>query len=319
MQPHKTKLNDMDLNRRRFLQGAGTLALGSMALSGKAGTLLDFMAPHPVGLQLFTFFGIIDDDVKGTLTKIAAIGYKEMESAFSKKGDYYGMKPKEFKALVNSLGMSWKSHHVLGAPFKLPKGYKMPLGADGKPMVIPPMMNLRDNMQQLVDSAAEGGLQYLVCANSPTGTLDEIKATVEVLNKTGEATKKAGIQFCYHNHDMEFHEVEGKVPYHLLLTETDPNNVKMELDLCWAVKGGQDPVELFKANPGRFPLWHVKDLDAARVGPAPVGSGIIDFKRIFANQKVAGMKHFFVEHDMPKDAFASIKSSYEYITKTLKA
>jgi len=309
----------MNYNRRNFLQTAGTLALGSMALSGKASSLINFMTPRPVGLQLFTVFDIIDKDVKGTLTRIAAIGYKEIESAFSKKGGYYGMKPREFKALVNDLGMTWKSHHVIGAPFKLPKGYKMPLGADGKPMVIPPMRNLRDNMQQLVDEAAEGGIKYLVCANSPTGTLEEIKSTVEVLNKTGEATKKAGIQFAYHNHDMEFHDVEGKVPYHLLLTDTDPNNVKMELDLAWAVKGGQDPVELFKKHPGRFPLWHVKDLDASHNNIMPVGSGSIDFKRIFENQAVAGMQFFFVEHDMPKDAFASITSSYEYITKVLKA
>jgi hypothetical protein len=309
----------MNYNRRKFLQSTGTLVLGGMALSGKAASLLNVFQSHPVGLQLFTFFGVIDDDVKGTLTKIAAVGYKEMESAFSKKGGYYGMKPKAFKAMVNDLGMSWKSHHVIGAPFKLPKGYKMPLGADGKPMVIPPMMNLRDNMQQLVDEAAEGGIQYLVCANAPTGTLDEIKSTVDILNKTGESAKKAGLQFCYHNHDMEFIKIEDKVPYQMLLSETDANNVKMELDLAWAVKGGQDPVELFKQNPGRFPLWHVKDLDATHKDILPVGSGTIDFKRIFENRAVAGMQHFFVEHDMPKDAYSSIKSSFDYITNTLKA
>jgi sugar phosphate isomerase/epimerase len=283
--------------------------------------LLNFRPKHAVGLQLFTFFGVIDDDVKGTLTNIAAVGYKEMESAFSKKGGYYGMAPKEFKAMVNDLGMTWKSHHVLGAPFVLPKGYKMPLGADGKPMTLGPakMVNLRDNMQQIVDEASEGGLQYLVCANAPTDTLENLHASIETLNKTGEAAKKAGIQFCYHNHDMEFHEVEGKIPYQLLLSETDPNNVKMEVDLAWAVKGGQDPVEMFKAHPGRFLLWHVKDLDASRNNILPVGSGTIDFKRIFEHQKTAGMQHFFVEHDMPKDAYASIKASYAYITETLKA
>ncbi|HZY35175.1 MAG TPA: sugar phosphate isomerase/epimerase [Mucilaginibacter sp.] len=309
----------MTLNRRKFLQGAGTLALGSMVFNSRAASLLNYRPQHAVGLQLFTFFGIIDDDVKGTLTKIAAIGYKEMESAFSKKGGYYGMTPKEFKAMVEDLGMTWKSHHVLGAPFKMPAGAKMPNGPDGKPMVLPVMRNLRDNMQELVDEAAAGGLEYLVCANAPTDTLEDLKSSIEILNKTGEVTKKAGIQFCYHNHDMEFKNVEGKIPYELLLSETDAKNVKMELDLCWVTKAGKDPVELFKANPGRFPLWHLKDLDAAKVGPTSVGSGIIDFKRIFENQKVAGMKHFFVEHDMPKDAFASIKMSYDYIRGTLKA
>jgi sugar phosphate isomerase/epimerase len=309
----------MNYNRRKFIQSAGVLALGGIALSGRAGTLLSNVeVQHPVGLQLYTFFGIIDEDVKGTLTKIAGLGYKEMESAFSKKGGYYGMSPKEFKAMVNDLGMAWTSHHVLGAPFKLPPGTKMPVGADGKPMVIPPMKNLRDNMQQLVDDAAEGGISYLVCANSPTATLDEIKSTIEVLNKTGEATQKVGIQFAYHNHDMEFHAVDGKVPYDLLLSETDPKNVKMELDLAWAIKGGKDPVEMFKQHPGRFPLWHVKDLDAGRQNILPVGSGTINFKPIFAAAASAGMQHFFVEHDMPKDALASVTSSISYLKNTLK-
>ncbi len=317
--PIKTKLKTMTLNRRKFLQTTGTLVLGGMAFSGKAAQLLNFKPPHAVGLQLFTFFGIIDDDVKGTLTKIAGVGYKEIESAFSKKGGYYGLKPREFKSLLGDLGMEWKSHHVLGAPFKLPKGYKMPVGADGKPMVIPPMLNLKENMQQLVDEAADGGIEYLVCANAPIGSLAEITDTIKILNATGEACKKAGVQFAYHNHDMEFHEVEGKIPYHLMITETDANNVKMELDLAWAIKGGKDPVEMFKMHPGRFPLWHVKDLDATHTNIFPVGGGTIDFKRIFENRETAGMKHFFVEHDMPKDALASITSSYQYITETIKA
>ena len=309
----------MNYNRRKFIQSAGALALGSIALSGRASSLLsNVQGGHPIGLQLFTFFGIIDEDVKGTLTKIADLGFKELESAFSKKGGYYGMSPKEFKAMANDLGMDWTSHHVLGAPFKLPPGAKMPVGADGKPMVLPPVKNLRDDMQQLVDDAAAGGIKYLVCANSPTATLDEIKSTIEVLNKTGEAAKKVGIQFAYHNHDMEFHPVDGKVPYDLLLSETDPQNVKMELDLAWAVKAGKNPVEMFKQHPGRFPLWHVKDLDAGRENILPVGSGTIDFKPIFAAASSAGMQHFFVEHDMPKDALASITSSIGYLKNTLK-
>ncbi|QXV64468.1 sugar phosphate isomerase/epimerase [Mucilaginibacter sp. 21P] len=305
----------MSLNRRKFLQSAGTLALSSAVLSANASSLF---SKHPIGIQLFTFFNVIDDDVKGTLTKIKAMGYGELESAFSKKGGYYSFKPKEFKTLANDLGLTWKSHHVLGAPFKLPAGAKMPSGPDGKPMVIPPMLNLTDNMQQLVDEAAEGGLKYLVCAMTPTGTTEEIKQSIAVLNKTGEAAAKAGLQFAYHNHDMEFKAVDGSVPYDLLLSETDPKKVKMELDLAWAMKAGKNPVELFKAHPGRFPLWHVKDLDASRENIMPVGSGTLDFKPVFAAASIAGMQSFFVEHDMPKDAFASAAASIQYINKNIK-
>ena len=304
------------MKRKQFLQAATAAMLGSIFLKNKALASLANLPEQSMGLQLFTFFSTIDDDVEGTLKKIAAVGYKKIESAFSKKGGYYGMKPKEFARFLKDIGMSWKSHHVLGAPFKMPAGAKMPTGPDGKPITIPPMRNLRDNMQQLIDEVAEGGTEYLVCANTPITTLDEIKSSIEVLNKTDEACKKAGVSFAYHNHDAEFRPVEGQIPYDMFLSQT---KMQMELDLAWATKGGKDPVELFKQHPGRFPLWHVKDLDKEMNTVLPVGEGTIDFKRIFDASATSGMKHFFVEHDMPKDALASITSSYTYLSKMLGA
>ncbi len=306
-------------NRRKFLQQAGAASAAGLLLSTNSfASFLKNASAHPVGLQLFTFFNVIDDDVPGTLKKIAAIGYKEIESAFSKKGGYYGMQPKEFASYLGSIGLAWKSHHVLGAPFKLPPGTKLPAGADGKPITIPPMRNLKDNMQQLVDEAATGGVEWLVCANTPIDTLEEINTSIAVLNKTGEACKKAGLGFAYHNHDAEFKAVEGKVPYELFLQQLNGDNVKFELDLAWAIKGGADPVELFEKHPGRFPLWHVKDLDASRENILPVGSGTINYQRIFEAASTAGMQHFFVEHDMPADAYGSITESYRYLTGVLK-
>ena len=302
-------------NRRKFLQTSGALVLGATALSGSANAFFEKKKMHAAGVQLFTFFSTIDNDVEGTLKQIAAIGYTEIESAFSKKGGYYGMKPKEFATFSKNLGLAWKSHHVLGAPFKMPANAKPILDADGKPITIPPMQSLRDNMQELVDSAAEGGVEFLVCANTPIETLDEVKASIEVLNKTDEACKKAGIGFAYHNHDAEFHTVEGQVPYEMMLTQT---KMQLELDLAWATKGGKDPVELFNQYPGRFPLWHVKDLDATREKILPLGQGTIDYKRIFNAAKTAGMKHFFIEHDFPQDAVSSITTSFKYLTKMLR-
>jgi len=304
------------MKRKQFIQTSGAAFLGTMLLRNKADLFGTLPKEQAMGLQLFTFFNVIDEDVEGTLKKIAGVGYKKIESAFSKKGGYYGMKPKEFAKFLKDIGMSWKSHHVLGAPFKMPPGAKMPTGADGKPITIPPMRNLRDNMQELIDEVAEGEVDYLVCANTPLTTLDEIKSSIEVLNKTDEACKKAKIGFAYHNHDAEFRSVEGQIPYELFLSQT---KMQMELDLAWATKGEKDPVALFKQHPGRFPLWHVKDLDAKRETILPVGEGTIDYKRIFDAASTAGMKHFFVEHDMPKDAMASIKSSYTYLSKMLSA
>lgn len=303
------------IQRRSFIKQTTAATAGTLLFSttGMAAFFSEVNAQRKLGLQLFTFFNTIDADVKGTLQKIAGVGYKEIESAFSKLGGYYGMKPKEFSALLKDMGLSWKSHHVIGAPFKLPPGAKLPTDANGKPITIPTMRNLRDDMQALVDEAAEGGVKYLVCASTPITTLDEVKASAEILSKTGEACKKAGMQFAFHNHDAEFRSLEGTIPYDLFLSQTNADQVKMELDLAWAIKGGKDPIELFKQHPGRFPLLHVKDLDAKHESVLPVGSGTIDFKKLFAHAKQAGVKHYFIEHDMPADPLASITSSYAYL------
>ena len=306
-------------NRRKFLRHSGAAVLGAAVLSNRASAFFAPVSPnHPVGLQLFTLFPTMDADVEGSLKKVAAIGYKEIESAYSMKPGYYGMKGKEFKTYLESIGLVWTSHHVLGAPFKMPKDAKPMMGADGKPMEFPKLRNLQENSQELVDEIAETGIPYLVCAATPFETGEELKMSIDTLNKTGEACKKASIQFCYHNHHKEFEKLDGKVIYDTMLSELDANNVKMELDLCWATKAGVDPVALFKKHPGRFPLWHVKDLNKEKTGPVPVGEGIVDFKRIFANADASGMKHFFVEHDMPADAYASITTSFNNVEKMLK-
>jgi sugar phosphate isomerase/epimerase len=305
------------MKRREFVKQTSTAVFGSILFSNHfAETFLP--KSRPVGLQLFTFYNQIDNDVTGTLTKIAAIGYKEIESAFSKKGGYYGMKPKEFLKLLGELGMSWKSHHVLGAPFKMPANVKPITDANGNPIKFPPMRNLKENTQELVDEIAEAGIPYLVCANIPTKTADEIKTSIDILNKAGEACKRANIILAYHNHTEEFDKKEGaaQTAYDLFLSQLSPD-IKMELDLCWATKAGVDVVDLFQKNPGRFYLWHVKDLNKEKTVPVPVGEGIIDFRRIFASADMAGMKHFFVEHDMPSDPYASITTSYNNLQKVL--
>ncbi len=310
-------------NRRSFILNSGALAIGGLMLSRKGyASLLEKFAMHPVGLQLYTLGGTIDDDVPGTLKKVAAIGYKDLESAFSVKGGFYGMSSKEFAKMTKDMGLSWVSHHVGGAPFKMPAGgFKVPPGMDTTRLHqmrnMPPQKNLRDNYQEVVDQVAEGGLKYLVCASIPLSTTAEINESIEILTKSGEAARKAGITLCYHNHTHEFETVDGKIPYNLLL-QISPDILKMELDLGWATVAGADPVELFKKNPGRFPLWHVKDMTAQNV-PTEVGHGRIDFKRIFAASKDAGMQYFFVEQDGATHPIESITDSYKDLTSKVLA
>jgi sugar phosphate isomerase/epimerase len=315
-------------NRRKFLQQSTTFALTGLLLP-RMNNVLSFFerkTKWPVGLQLYTLGNLMTTDPKGTLQKIAAIGYKELESAGSQKGNFYGFTPKEFATMVKEAGMQWRSAHVGGAPFTIEQIMKMAKTAEDSARIqkmaeqfknMPKMLNLKENYQQLADNAAEGGLTYLVCSSIPVSTLDEIKTAVDVFSKTGEACKNNGIQFAYHNHTTEFDEVEGHRPFDYILANTDKELVKMELDLAWATKAKQDPVELFKLHPGRFPLWHVKDLDKNTMNPAEVGTGIVDFKRIFDNAKESGMKYFFVEQDQAPQPLQNVTNSFNYLNKML--
>ncbi len=315
-------------NRRKFIQQSGTFALGSLLIPrlSKSGLFRDEKALVPIGLQLYTLGDLMTTDAKGTLQKLAAIGYKEVESAGSQKGNFYGYKPKEFAAMVKDAGMKWRSAHVGGAPFSMSQVMKMAKTPEDSARIqkymeklkdAPKPLNLTDNYQQLAYDAAEGGIMYLVCSSIPVSTLDEIKAAVDVFSKAGEACKKNGVQFAYHNHVTEFDTIEGHRPFDYILDNTDKELVKMELDLAWATKAKQDPVELFKLHPGRYPLWHVKDLDKATMQPAEVGSGVVDFKHIFDNAKESGMKYFFVEQDGAPKPLENVTNSYNYLKKMM--
>jgi len=314
--------------RRKFLQQSGALALTGLLSPafGKATYLFNNKATMPIGIQAYTLGNLMTADTRGTLQKLAAIGYRELESAGSGKGNFYGYTPKEFSAMVKDAGMHWRSAHVGGAPFTFDQMMKMAKTAADSARIKkfadqfknrPKVATLRDDYQQLADEAAEGGLSYLVCSSIPVATMDEIKMAVEVFSKAGEACKKNGVQFAYHNHVTEFDNVEGHRPFDYILNNTNKDLVKMELDLAWASKAKQDPVELFKLHPGRYPLWHVKDLDKKNMMPAEVGSGVIDFKRIFEHAKSSGMKYFFVEQDQAPQPLQNVENSYNYLKKML--
>jgi len=316
------------VTRRKFIQRSGTFALGSLLIPqlGKSILFSKIKNHPPIGLQLYTLGNLMTTDTKETLEKLAAIGYKEVESAGSQKGNFYGYKPKELAAMIKDAGMHWRSAHVGGASSKRGDTMKMAKNAADSARIekymaqmknAPKPLNLADNYQELADDAAEGGLSYLVCSSIPVGTLDEIKKAAEIFSKSGEACKKNGIQFAYHNHVSEFNEVEGHRPFDYILNNTDKDLVKMELDLGWATKAKQDPVALFKLHPGRFPLWHVKDLDKTTMQPTEVGAGYVDFKRIFNNAKESGMKYFFVEQDGAPHPLEDVTNSYNNLKKML--
>jgi sugar phosphate isomerase/epimerase len=289
--------------RRSFLKSTSLFSAGLML----APSAVNLKSPL-VGLQLYTVRDAMEKDPQGTLAKVAAIGYNSVEGAtYTDTEKFYGMSPREFKKVLKQNGLVMPSSH-----------YR--LGEDknnGKDM----MGTLMHDWNKAVDDGAELGLKYMVCAwLSPKerGNLDHYKKVAEQLNIAGERCKKSGIQLCYHNHDFEFIKEDDQYPYNILMN-TDKNLVKMEVDLYWITKAGQDPIALFKEHPGRFPLWHTKDMDkTAAKDFTEVGNGVIDFKKIFQYKSLAGMKYFFVEQDKtPGSPFDSITQSYKYIKKNL--
>lgn len=293
----------MKLNRRQFLWKAGALAASAALLPAWSQAA---PALPPAGLQLYTVRDLLEKDLSGTLKKIAAMGYKNLEAAAGSKGHYYGLKPKEFTRMLADMGMKLRSSHVL-------------VGAAGQKM---PFETLTSNMPKLVDMAAEAGQPYLTCAYlfaEERRSLDDYKKHIELFNQTGEACRKAGLQFAYHNHDFEFETLNGQVPYELLLSQVSAGRMKMELDLYWVSKVGKDPVALFKKHPGRYVMWHVKDMDKTpKKFFTEVGNGTIDFKRIFAHANTSGLKYYFVEQDQtPGNPLDSINTSYRNLKKIL--
>lgn len=277
----------MMINRRGFLSATSLALLGGACMSSPVFAAKKRL--NKIGLQLYTLRNELGKDFTGTLEKVAAAGYKEVEFA-----GYYDRKPQEVKAILDKLKLTAPSAHA-------------------------PLASIDKDINGVIEIAKVIGHKFIVCpylmANE-RATLDDYHKLARIFNRAGEACRKAGIEFAYHNHDFEFVPMDGKMPYDVLLAETDPKIVKLELDIYWIVKAGQDPLPYFGNHPGRFPLVHVKDMDnTPKKDFTEVGRGTIDFKKIFAQAKKAGIKHYFVEQDKSDAPLDSIKISYDYLSK----
>ena len=292
------------MNRRTFLQSS--IASGLLA-SFPLPSLAETHQIAKVGVQLYTVRDSMKTDFAGTIAKVASVGYKEVEFA-----GYFNHSPKEVRSILDSNGLTAPSCHVS-------------------------LDVVQNKWPETIDAAKTVGHSYIVCPyidEKERKTADGWKHVIETFNKAGEASKKAGIQFGYHNHWWEFGpdaSLGGKLPYDYLLASTDPNLVVMEMDLGWISVAGQDPLKYFQRYPGRFPMVHVKDFRSTpHLAPDQIasfhadklekedmtapGSGIIDWKRIFSHSDEAGIQHYFLEHDSPKDPFATLAEGYKYLS-----
>ncbi len=268
------------MRRREFV--------ASLAAAGVAARLQPGAARiRPIGVQLYTVRNLMEHDFEGTLAHVAQIGYTEVEFA-----GYFNHTPEQVRDILHRHHLRSPSAHV-------------------------PIEAIDSGWQGVLDAAKTIGHEYVTVAWTPQErrrTLDDWRHIGDLYNGAARQAHAAGLGFAYHNHSYEFEPMEGRLPYDVLLESTDPDLVKLEMDLYWITNGGQDPLTYFARYPGRIPMVHVKDQTRDHK-MADVGAGSIDWRRIFAQREQAGIKHYFVEHDEPVNPLASIANSYRYLSR----
>jgi sugar phosphate isomerase/epimerase len=288
----------MPLNRRMFLTHVA--AAGALWPAGAAFAQAGQRRLDQIGVQLYTARTDMARDVEGTLAKIAALGYTQVEFA-----GYFDQSPAAIRDMLARHGLTSPSTHI-------------------------DLATISTKLPQTLEASHTIGHQFIVMPYLDDATRaqpDIYKKVADTLNKAGAEAQKAGIAIAYHNHNFEFIPAGGTTPFEQMMAAFDPALVKVELDLCWATSTGQDPVAIFRKYPGRFPMVHVKGLKKvpALKASAPIADvlpdvcdvgatgDVVDWKGIFAQSSLAGIRYSFVEHDQPADALTSLRNSYQYL------
>lgn len=287
--------------RRDFLRQAGLLSAASLITPRLMAAVAADVKPL-IGLQLYTCREDAQKDIKGTIAYISKAGYNNLECFGYANRQYFGMTVKEFKALLDANKLKTTSAHYMMRDFL--------------------KNNNEDELKYVIEDAKTMGHRYVTIPylEEPLRTsADDYKKLAERFNKAGELVKAAGMKLTYHNHNFEFIDYSGTTGYEILLKGTDPKLVNFEMDIYWVVYAGIKPTDLFKQHPGRFPMWHVKDMHLQPTKEScEVGKGVIDFKEIFRHKKEAGFEYFFVEQEAyTAPARDAIVTSYDYIAKNL--
>lgn len=290
------------MDRRFFLKSTTGLA-ASLALAPA-----DFLAARTlksVGVQLYTLRELLHQDLQGTIKQLGTIGYKMVEGYPSDKGLFFGKSGAEFKKMLADNGMRMVSQHVSGGWDEQRKGKSDAL-------------TMLNKFEELCGKVKETGAEFIVVPYIPKEDrtdLDSYQRIAEQLSQAAITAEKSGLQFAYHNHDFELMNLEGEIPYEVMLRNTDPN-VNFEMDLYWVSKAGKTPESFIKKYPGRFPLWHVKDMGAETKQTVEVGSGTINFAEIFKLADSSGLKYPLVEQDKCEGSpLAAVGKSFDYLTK----
>lgn len=286
-------------SRRNFIKQSALFVAGAAVLPAYA---YSSFAKRPLGIQLYTLRDLIAKDVSGVLSKITAMGYKEVETFdYHPKAGFWGLKAKDFAHLLKENGLKAPSGHYAMDNFMAGKN--------------------QDELKWYIDAAKETGGKYITIPwldERVRKDADGYRRCAEHFNEAGIICKNSGLKLAYHNHDFEFKQFDGKTGLSILIENTEKELVDFELDLYWAVRSGNNPINLLKTYPDRFSMFHVKDMDKTNKDlNTEIGKGAIDFKTILAYAAKTGAKHYFVEQETnyKPNELDSVKTSFDYLQK----
>ncbi|MDM8175888.1 TIM barrel protein [Olivibacter sp. 47] len=262
---------------------------------------------YKMGLQLFTIRDAMAKDPFATIKQVAALGYEDTETyGFDPKTvSYYGLKAKDFLGLLSDHGLTTTSgHYDLFRYFNAPEA------------------ELMAYVDQCIIGAGILKQPYITWPwlDPNNRSIEQFKQLAPKLNRIGERIKKAGLGFAYHNHNFEFIDHGGINGYEIIMKETDPDLVKLQIDLYWVMRASKlSPAALFSMQPGRFVMWHIKDMDKVTQDYTELGNGSIDYTKILPDKDLAGMEYYYLEQggNFKKSSMESIAESAAFFKKNL--
>jgi sugar phosphate isomerase/epimerase len=301
------------ISRRAFIRSSSAALAGMTCLDAFARSATTGPFGLPIGIQLYTVRAETAKDLVGTLNKLGAIGYREVEMA-----GYYDRSAQDLKALLDGAGLAAPSAHQGLTDLLVDTQKKIEFVAQlGVKNIVIPFPSVPDDR---FAKLPKGSKQTI--ANSMT--LADWKWIAENLNKIGAITKQVGMRTGYHNHNLEFRTIDGVVAFDKLLEWTDPELVTIELDLGWVVAAGLDPVAMVKKHARRVSMLHVKDVkpggapvvDVVEADTAEVGNGKVDWKAVFGAMDRKQITHYFVEQEnFDRPIMDAVKISHDYLSQ----
>ncbi|SHI64813.1 sugar phosphate isomerase/epimerase family protein [Pseudozobellia thermophila] len=297
------------MDRRRFIERASVL--GGLAITPLSYWPILNKPRYKMGYQLFSIRDEMAKDPVNTLKALRKMGYQDFEIYGFDEGKkaYYGFKASEFKRILDDLGLTVSSGHYGFSPY-LNKG--------------------DDELKYYVDRCIEGagtlGSKYITWPwiAPEQRTIENFKLMAQKLNAIGEQVNKAGLGFAYHNHGFEFEDHNGQNGFDIIVNETDPKLVKLQMDMYWVMHSSKyTPQELIDAQPGRYVMWHIKDMDKTTRDYTELGNGSIDYTKLLPDPVKSGLEYYYIEQggnysvDATKSASQSAKFFKRHLQKLL--